>query len=196
MPLVEAKPVIFGKPAIPFALCEPLTGNTISLINRAGPQGVLVAFLSPNCSLSSRIIQELDRFARDYEIAGISVIAINPDTDDLAGRRSAASTAEYAQAHHLSFPYLWDEDQTVALAYEALCTPELFLFDAEHLLYYHGRFEGDGSDGDRSSRGNELRAAAEDLLRDALPPSGQVPQLGNAIVWPGIAGSYRSEAAE
>jgi hypothetical protein len=82
-----------------------------------------------------------------------------------------------------TFPYLYDETQEVARAYHAACTPDFFLFDANHRLVYRGRFDAATPGNDEPVTGEELRAAADALLEGTEMPQDQKPSMGCNIKW-------------
>src|SRR5262249_29429013 len=149
-----------GTPVPKFQLPD-LEGKPISPETFADSKGLLVAFLCPHCPYVKHIRSEFARFARDYQGRGLAVIAINsndpvafPD-DDIAGMRQEAREAGY------SFPYLVDDSQTVAKAFKAACTPDLFLFDRSRRLAYRGQFDDSRPGNSKPVRGTDLRAAAD-----------------------------------
>ena len=90
----------------------------------------------------------------------------------------------FAEAHGFDFPYLHDADQSVARAYRAVCTPDIYLFDADHRLFYRGQFDATRPGGDEAD-GSDLRAAVEELLAKAAAPSRDAPSVGCSIKWKG-----------
>jgi hypothetical protein len=94
-----------------------------------------------------------------------------------------AEMARLAALKHFTFPYLYDESQQVARAYEAVCTPDFFLFDRDRRLVYRGRFDRSGPGNHIAVTGADLRAACEALLSGKSPPREQTPSVGCSIKW-------------
>ena len=90
---------------------------------------------------------------------------------------------EDARQYHYSFPYLYDESQSVAQQYQAACTPDFFMFDADHKLYYRGQFDDARPNTDIPVTGRDMRNAADALLGGKPAPENQKPSLGCNIKW-------------
>lgn len=149
-----------------------------------GTAALLVAFLCPHCPYVKHIRSELARFAADYASRGLAVIGINSNDataypeDDAEGMRREATDAGYP------FPYLIDETQDVARAFQAACTPDFFLFDRDRRLVYRGQFDGSRPGKPVPVTGQDLRAAADAALAgQSIPDSLQKPSVGCNIKW-------------
>ncbi|MCT9931132.1 thioredoxin family protein [Planotetraspora sp. A-T 1434] len=157
-----------------------ITGDRVALSDLKGSP-VLVVFLSNHCPYVRRIEEGLGRFAADYRgrIATIGISSndvVNYPDDDVP------HLAEQAERAAFGFPYLVDESQDVARAYRAACTPDFFLFDADHKLAYRGEFDGARPRNDVPVTGASLRAAADAVLEGHAVPD-QSPSLGCGIKW-------------
>jgi peroxiredoxin len=184
MPATPSKPLDLGSPAAPFSLPEPLTGNVVELSDVAdGSTAVLVAFISNRCPYVLLIQDELDRYARDYAARGVRVIGINSNAQEIKAEESYEGVAEHARKQGFLFPYLRDETQDVARAYDAACTPDLYLYDAALKLFYHGQFDDARPKGDAPVTGRDLRAATDALLAGDAPPATQRSSVGCNIKW-------------
>jgi hypothetical protein len=126
---------------------------------------------------------ELVRVARDYAPRGIGVVAIS--SNDVANYPDDAPELmrEVARTQGFAFPYLYDETQGVARAFDAACTPDFFLFDARDRLVYRGRLDASTPGNGRTPDGADLRAAIEALLAGAGPVADQQPSIGCNIKW-------------
>ena len=158
-----------------------------------GYQGapVLVAFICPHCPFVAHIRREFAAFAREHHARGLPVVGImSNDVDTYPEDGPAGMKAEAAEAGY-SFPYLYDESQTVARAFRAACTPDLFLFDAGGRLVYRGQFD-DSRPGNRIPvTGADLRAAADAVLAGGRVPDAQKASIGCSIKWkPGNKPDY------
>ncbi len=168
-----------GSPAPDFELPDG-RGHPHRLRNLAGPAGTLVIFICNHCPYVLHMRDALQRYALEYESRGIRVVAINPNDPVAYPQETAAHVAEVAR--YLAFPYLIDPDQKVALAYDAACTPDLFLYDGQLRLVYHGAFDTTRPGG-APATGAELRAASERLLAGAPAIAPASPSIGCSIKW-------------
>lgn len=171
-----------GTTAPGFSLPDPTNGKTVSLKDYSG-RPVLIAFICNHCPFVLHILNEFVRFAHEYGQKGLSVIAIN--SNDVANYPddSPEKMAEMATAKDFDFPYLFDESQEVARAYQAACTPDFFLFDADKKLVYRGQFDSARPGNDQPVTGKDMRAACDALLAGEAVSTDQTPSLGCNIKW-------------
>lgn len=174
-----------GTKAPPFALPDAVSGGTVALEDFARSPALLVAFLCNHCPFVKHILDGFVAFARDFGSRGLAVVAINPN--DIASYPEDAPPEMRRIAQHKGFsfifPYLYDESQQVAKAYEAICTPDFFLFDRERRLTYRGRFDASSPGNNIPVTGADLAAAAEALLRGRAVVAEQTPSVGCSIKW-------------
>lgn len=171
-----------GTPAPDFSLPEPASGKTVSLGNYAG-KPLLVVFSCNHCPFVLHIIDSFAEFANAAIERGLGVVVIN--ANDVAGfpADSPDKMIEFARQHGFEFPYLYDESQRSAIDYRAACTPDFFLFDAEHQLVYRGQYDGARPGNGIEIDGRDLKAAVDALLAgDTISPE-QVPSIGCNIKW-------------
>ncbi|MEW6446340.1 MAG: thioredoxin family protein [Pseudomonadota bacterium] len=180
-----------GTSAPMFSLPEPLTGKTVSLADFTG-RPLLVVFSCNHCPFVKHIQDGFVAFAREYGEKGLAVVMISANDVEHYPDDSPARMADEALHAGFTFPYLYDETQEVAKAYEAACTPDFFLFDAMHALVYRGQFDDARPGNDAPVTGWDMRAAADAVLAGARPPvAGQKPSLGCNIKWkPGNEPAY------
>ena len=153
--------------------------------------GLLVAFICPHCPFVRHIRSAFGRLAAELQGRGLAVVAINSN-DDVAfpddgpdGMRREVAEAGY------TFPYLRDASQETAKAFRAACTPDLFLFDAEHRLVYRGQFDASRPRTGTPVTGDDLRVAAESVLSGQAVSSVQHASIGCNIKWkPGNEPDY------
>ena len=171
-----------GTQAPDFNLPEPLTGNSISLADFSN-KPLLVAFICNHCPYVLHIMNEFVAFAEAYKGRGLAVVAIN--VNDVANYPddSPEKMAELAKQAGFSFPYLFDASQASAQAYQAACTPDFYLFNADHQLYYRGQFDDARPRSDVPVTGKDMKAAADALLAGKIAPSEQIASLGCNIKW-------------
>lgn len=171
-----------GTQAPDFSLIEPASGNIISLSEYKN-EAVLIAFISNHCPYVILIKDALSQFARDYQDRELKVIAINANDVENYPDDSPEKMVEDVQAYDYTFPYLYDESQITATAYQAACTPDFFMFDANHQLYYRGQFDGARPNSDIPVTGEDMIKAAESLLAGEPYPVNQKPSMGCNIKW-------------
>lgn len=166
-------------------------GAMHSLDDAAGSRAFLVMFICNHCPFVQHVADELARLGRDYQDKGVAVFAINSNDVDNYPADGPEKMKEEAAARGYTFPYLLDTDQIVATAYEAACTPDFYLFDAERRLVYRGQLDGSRPGNDVSVDGRDLRAALDAVLASNPVRAEQVPSLGCNIKWkPGNQPEY------
>jgi thiol-disulfide isomerase/thioredoxin len=184
-----------GSTAPPFELQDVLSGKAIGrddVFEIGASHGLLVMFVCPHCPYVKHIEAELGRLGADYSGKGgagkIGIVAIMPN--DLLEYPQDGPEAMRAQAniHGWSFPYLLDETQEVAREYDAACTPDFFLYDAELKLAYRGQLDdsrprrGDFGN-DTPVTGKDLRAAIDAVIAGKRPDTNQKTSIGCNIKW-------------
>jgi peroxiredoxin len=157
-------------------------GRTYSRKDAEG-RPLLVMFLSNHCPFVKHIRAELARLGRDYQARGVFVVGINSNDAAAYPDDSPEKMKEEAAAAGYTFPYLFDETQAVAKAYEAACTPDFYLFSQDHRLVYRGQLDGARPGNEVPVSGAELRAALDALLAGRPVPGEQRPSLGCNIKW-------------
>lgn len=172
-----------GTEAPQFSLPNPSTGDIVSLSDFPDAKGYVIAFICNHCPFVQLLRHEFARFGREYTEKGMAVIAINSNDIETYPNDGPEHMAKEASRFGYTFPYLLDEDQSVAKAYRAACTPDFFMFDADRKLYYRGQFDASRPGSDISVTGEDMRTAAEALLAGQPSPENQVPSLGCNIKW-------------
>ncbi|MBT5231260.1 MAG: thioredoxin family protein [Methylococcales bacterium] len=171
-----------GTTAPAFELFNPTSGDHDSIAD-INSKGVVVAFICNHCPYVVLIMEKFSEIATAYQAKGIEFIAIN--SNDVANYPddSPEKMVEFAKQYNLTFPYLFDEDQSIAKAYQAACTPDLFLFDADKKLTYRGQFDAARPKADTEINGADLTAAMDALLSNQAAPEPQLASLGCNIKW-------------
>ncbi|CAM3675680.1 thioredoxin family protein [Smaragdicoccus niigatensis] len=181
-----------GTTAPGFALPDP-TGHTWSLTDIQGENGTLVAFVCNHCPYVKHIGNDFGRLASEWHSAGIGVVAINSNNADAYPDDAPINMPAAAAEWGWRFPYLIDEDQSAAIAYQAACTPEFYLFDRDLELVYRGRFDESTPRNGLTATGDELTAAVTALLSGEPISGEQHPSIGCNIKWkPGNAPGWFS----
>jgi len=190
MSLVESLMVPLGSPAPGFALVDAVSRKTFSLESYAG-KPLLVTFLSNHCPYARHVEAAYARLANEFMEKGVASVAICSNDASSYPDDAPEKLAEQAARIGMKFPYLVDDTQEVAKSYKAMCTPDFYLFDAQHKLFYRGRFDSSRPEQDTPVNGSDLRAALERLLAGQEPPELQYPSMGCNIKWkPGNEPDY------
>jgi peroxiredoxin len=171
-----------GTPAPAFRLPD-YDGRLHALEDFAAQPALLVAFICSHCPFVRHLRQEFAAFAREYALRGLAVVAINSNDILAYPQDGPEAMREEGAALGYGFPYLLDESQDVAKAYQAACTPDFFLFDATRRLVYRGQFDDSRPGTERPVTGADLRAAVDALLAGRPPIAEQRPSLGCNIKW-------------
>jgi peroxiredoxin len=182
MARTESTMLELGTAAPDFSLTDVVSGDTVSLADFAG-KPLLVAFICVHCPYVQLIRHEFSRYAREYTDKGLAIVAVQSNEVASHPEDGPDGMRDDARRFRFPFPYLLDESQEVAKAYRAACTPDLFLFDAGHKLYYRGQFDGSRPGSDIPVTGDSLRAATDAVLAGQPAPAEQVPSLGCNIKW-------------
>ncbi|PTW60554.1 peroxiredoxin [Breoghania corrubedonensis] len=160
-------------------------GRTYTFTDIAGAKGTVVIFICNHCPYVKAVIDRVVEDARKLEADGIGFAAICSNDAEAYPADSFANMAAFAAEHGFPFPYLHDEDQLVARAYGAVCTPDYFGFSGDRSLRYRGRLD-DGRTGEPSPDApRELLEAMRLVATTGEGPAEQVPSIGCSIKWKG-----------
>ena len=167
---------------LPDMQLSSVDGRSVSLQDQSGENGLLVAFTCNHCPYAIAVWPRLIRHAATLKQMGVNTIAVNPNIHpDYPADGVAAMQAKIAE-WGIDFPYLADKTQAVAKAFDAQCTPDLYLFDASGSLYYHGRMDDYWKDESKVTR-EELIPATELMIAGQPAPQPQHPTIGCSIKW-------------
>ena len=186
-----------GTAAPDFSLPDVATSKTVSLVDFADREALLVMFVCAHCPYVVHVQSEVARLARDYAEKSVGIVAITANDVAQYPQDAPAPSAQMAKAAGWTFPFLYDQSQAVAKAYTAACTPDFFLFDASRKLVYRGQLDssrpGRGPDrpGAGVLNGADLRAAIDAVLTGGQISADQKPSIGCNIKWkPGNEPAY------
>jgi len=157
-------------------------GKTYSLRDVAGPNGTLIAFICNHCPYVKDSIERIVRDARDLEPFGVKCVAISANDAVNYPEDSFENMKRFAEENSLPFPYLYDETQEVAKAYDAVCTPDFFGFNGNLELQYRGRIDEGGRKVIPGAR-RELFEAMKQIAETGEGPREQTPSMGCSIKW-------------
>ena len=172
----------FNKKAPNFELTDCF-GKKHSLNSCKGQNGLLVMFICNHCPFVKAILSDLVKAAKDLESYGINTVAIMSNDINEYQEDSPENMKKIASEMNFSFPYLLDKTQEVAKAYDAVCTPDFFGYNADLGLQYRGRFDGRGRNFDVASDKNDLLEAMIQISKTGKGPEDQIPSIGCSIKW-------------
>src|ERR1700757_2534298 len=164
MARTESAMLALGTSAPDFVLKDVVTKHEMNTQNISGPKGLLLMFICRHCPFVKHLEKALAQLGRDYADKGIGIVAISSNDADNYPDDAPESLAQQARDLGFTFPYLYDETQDVARAYDAACTPDFFLFDDGLKLVYRGQFDDSRPGNGIPVSGKDLRAAMDALL--------------------------------
>ncbi len=182
--MVSLQPPVcdFGWKAVDFSL-DGTDGKTYTLADVRGPKGTLVMFICNHCPYVKAILDRMVREARELQSMGVGVIAIMSNDPNDYAEDSFDNMKVVARDNGFTFPYVFDETQDVARAYDAVCTPDFFGFNAELELQYRGRLDESRKNPASPDARRDLYEAMTEVVRTGKGPQQQVPSMGCSIKW-------------
>lgn len=178
----QTPPCDIGRPAPDFAL-PGTDGRIYRLADVAGPNGTVIAFICNHCPYVKAVIDRLVGDAATLQALGIGVAAICANDATSYPEDSFPNMQQFSARHGFTFPYLHDESQQVARAYDAVCTPDFFGFDRSLLLRYRGRLDSSGRQPAGPDARRDLVEAMKLIASTGHGPAEQVPSMGCSIKW-------------
>lgn len=178
--LVAALPL--GTEAPDFSLPDP-SGKVYSKADFKESQVLVAAFICNHCPYVKHVQKGLVQFHKDYKGKGVALVTINANDAKRYPGDSVENMAKEIKRVGYKFPYLHDESQAVAKAYQAACTPEFFVFDAKRKLVYHGQFDDSRPGKQIPVTGKDVRAAIDAVLAGKAVSKDQKRAVGCGIKW-------------
>jgi thiol-disulfide isomerase/thioredoxin len=172
-----------GTKAPGFSLPDTVSDRILTLQALRDEKGTLIMFICNHCPFVKHVNPELVKLANDYSRKGIAFIAISSNDVENYPQDSPHLMKETARREGYPFPYLYDETQEVARAFQAACTPDFYLFDNDLQLVYRGQLDASRPGNDIPLSGVDLRAALDALLQGTPIDSDQKPSIGCNIKW-------------
>lgn len=158
-------------------------GENISLPEAKSNIATVIAFICNHCPFVKHIQAKLVEVANQYQQRGIKFMAINANDITQYPEDSPLHMHQVALAQHYPFPYLYDESQAIARAYQAACTPDFYVFDTQLICVYRGRFDNSTPGNNMPVTGSDLSQALDAILNHQLPNPVQHPSIGCNIKW-------------
>jgi thiol-disulfide isomerase/thioredoxin len=175
--------VSLGTKAPGFTLTDTVSGRQFLFFDVKGKKGTVIMFICNHCPFVKHVNQELVKLANEYAVKGIGFAAINSNDAENYPDDSPDKMKEVALRLKYPFPYLFDETQEVAKAYNAACTPDFFIYDSEGHLVYRGQLDDSRPGSDIPVTGRDIRHALDSLLNNQPIPVEQRPSIGCNIKW-------------
>lgn len=183
MALTPSNMLPLGTRAPEFNLINTVDGSMLSLDGAKGIKGTIIMFICNHCPFVIHVNSELSQLAKDYNSKGINCIAISSNDAINYPEDAPDKMKENAIEHGFIFPYLYDETQAVAKAYDAACTPDFYVFNDELKLTYRGQLDNSRPGNGIPVNGNDIRDVLENLLSDKPISETQKPSIGCNIKW-------------
>ncbi|SFW49355.1 Peroxiredoxin [Sinomicrobium oceani] len=172
-----------GTKAPGFDLPDTVSGTNRSLSDIRGEKATVVMFICNHCPFVKHVNQEISRLASDYTSKGVGFAAISSNDVENYPDDAPGLMAENARKQGFSFPYLYDESQDIAKAYDAACTPDFYVFDDKLQLAYRGQLDDSRPENGIPVTGKDIRTALEAVLHGQQVPEMQKPSIGCNIKW-------------
>ncbi len=172
-----------GTKAPDFTLPDTVSGKEISLATAKGHKATVLMFICNHCPFVKHVNAALVKLANDYKNKGISFIAISSNDVATYPDDGPEQMKQVAAQQQYPFPYLYDESQEVARAYEAACTPDFFVYDGNLQLAYRGQLDDSRPGNEKPVSGADIRNALDHLIEGTPVPADQKPSIGCSIKW-------------
>ncbi|HMP99148.1 MAG TPA: thioredoxin family protein [Cyclobacteriaceae bacterium] len=183
MALTPSKMLALGTIAPDFRLPDVVSGEMRSLDELKSDKATVVMFICNHCPYVKHVNPELVKMANEFIPKNVSFIAISSNDTEAYPEDRPEKMKEVARQWNYPFPYLFDESQDIAKAYEAACTPDFYLFNKDLELVYRGRLDESRPGSEIPLTGKDLRQAIDDVLKGNQVNEQQLPSLGCNIKW-------------
>lgn len=183
MARTESNMLPLGTQAPDFTLPDTLSSKNLSLQEIRGDKGTVIMFICNHCPFVKHVNEELVRIANDYRVTGFGFAAISSNDVENYPQDGPELMYENARKHKFPFPYLYDETQEVAKAYDAACTPDFYVFNDRLELVYRGQLDNSRPANGIPVNGRDLREALDNILNNHPQRENQLPSIGCNIKW-------------
>ena len=190
MALTPSTMLPLGTPAPDFQLPD-VSGKTVGLADFRGAPALVVMFICNHCPYVKHLRSALAQFGKACQARGVAVVAISSNDPVVYPDDSLEKMVVEARDAGYVFPYLFDESQAIAKAYQAACTPDFYVFDRDQKLVYRGQYDDSRPGNGSAITGADLQGAIDAVLAGRPVPAVQKPSIGCNIKWkPGNAPAY------
>ncbi|WP_194850809.1 thioredoxin family protein [Nonlabens antarcticus] len=183
MSLTSSTMLALGTKAPAFRLLDTVDEEMLSFEDVKGSKGTVVMFICNHCPFVMHINPEIVRLANDYRATGFGFVAISSNDVEKYPQDGPQLMQQTAYENAYPFPYLYDQSQDVARAYQAACTPDFYLFDSEDKLIYRGQLDNSRPSNGIPLTGRSMREAIDALLGNKEVMKNQKPSVGCGIKW-------------
>jgi peroxiredoxin len=183
MAQISSRMLPLGTLAPSFYLKDTNSNNHYTFDELKGNKGTLIVFICNHCPFVHHVVEELVMIANDYRVQGLGIAAISSNDVAKYPQDGPELMTEFAFQNNFEFPYLFDQTQEVAKAFDAACTPDFFLFDSENKLVYRGQMDDSRPGNGIPTSGSDLRNAIDSVIYNRAFAFPQKPSLGCGIKW-------------
>jgi peroxiredoxin len=183
MALTESKEFKTGTTAPDFTLINTVTNTLLSLAEAKGAKGTVLMFICNHCPFVIHVNTALVQMANEYQAKGINFVAISSNEIENYPQDGPELMQQVAKEQNYPFPYLFDETQEVAKAYDAACTPDFYVFDADLKAVYHGQLDNSRPGNGKPVTGFDIRNVMDNILDRKSVLENQKPSVGCGIKW-------------
>ena len=185
MALTESNMLPIGTIAPEYILLDTISDKQLSISELCSNKATVMMFICNHCPYVIHVKNEIVKLAHDYQPKGVSLIAISSNDVEKYPQDGPAFMKIFAQETGFTFPYLFDESQEVARAYDAACTPDFYIFDGQKRLKYRGRLDDSRPrvENPKPVTGSDLRGALNAILSNQMISEIQYPSMGCNIKW-------------
>jgi peroxiredoxin len=181
MALVNSMMVPLGTPAFEFSL-PGVDGKTYSLESFSGDKVLVIIFMCNHCPYVKAVLQRLIDFQTETKGQGVQLVGINSNDAERYANDSFENMKKIAKQKGINFPYLFDASQETAKAYDAVCTPDIYVYGPERKLLYRGRIDDNWEQEEKVTR-RDLKEAIDYIVAGKEVPGEQTPSMGCSIKW-------------
>jgi len=175
--------VALGTLAPKFNLLDTVTGKNVSLDDLVSDVATIIMFICNHCPFVIHVNEEIVKVANEYINKGITFVAISSNDVENYPQDSPEKMKEIAQSLKYPFPYLYDETQEVAKAYNAACTPDFYIYNKDLELVYRGQLDDSRPGNNEPITSKDLRNALDSIIEGKPVSQNQKPSIGCNIKW-------------
>lgn len=183
MPALTTIQIPLGYPAPEFELLDTISDKFLTLKELKSEKATVIMFICNHCPYVKHIVQVLINFANEYIPLGISFIAISSNDVKAYPEDHPDLMKKFAAINNFPFPYLYDETQEIAKAYDAACTPDFMITNKYMEVVYRGQFDGSRPGNSIPVTGESLKEVLDLLIKGEKAPTNQIPSVGCSIKW-------------